>query len=56
MGDVLRNKGKTVTLNDENVLGDTNFNFLTIKKGWNDWKIRGVSNYEFKIDFRFLYD
>ena len=55
-GDALKIKGKTVTLNDENVLGDTNFNFLTVKKGWNDWEVRGVTDYEFKIDFRYLYD
>ena len=58
VGDVLRIHGKHVTLNGVNVLGDTNFNFLTVKTGWNYWDVRGVPNrdYEFKIDFRYLYD
>ena len=58
VGDVLRIHGKHVTLNGKNVLGDTNFNFLTVKTGWNYWDVRGVPNrdYEFKIDFRYLYD
>ena len=58
VGDVIRIHGKHVTLNGANVLGDTNFNFLTVKTGWNYWDVRGVPNryYEFKIDFRYLYD
>ena len=58
VGDVLRIHGDKVTLNGKNVLGDTNFNFLTVKTGWNYWDVRGVPNrdYEFKIDFRYLYD
>ena len=58
VGDVIRIHGKHVTLNGKNVLGDTNFNFLTVKTGWNYWDVRGVPNrdYEFKIDFRYLYD
>ena len=58
VGDVIRIHGDKVTLNGKNVLGDTNFNFLTVKKGWNYWDVRGVPNldYEFKIDFRYLYD
>jgi len=58
VGDVIRIHGKHVTLNGKNVLGDTNFNFLTVKKGWNYWDVRGVPSrdYEFKIDFRYLYD
>ena len=58
VGDVVRIHGKHVTLNGKNVLGDTNFNFLTVKTGWNYWDVRGVPNrdYEFKIDFRYLYD
>lgn len=57
-GDVVRIHGDRVTLNGKNVLGDTNFNFLTVKTGWNYWDVRGVPNrdYEFKIDFRYLYD
>src|SRR5699024_3210660 len=55
-GDVLRIHGRHVTLNGKNVLGDTNFNFLTVKTGWNYWNIRGVSDFDFEIDFRFLYD
>ena len=58
VGDVIRIHGKHVTLNGKNVLGDTNFNFLTVKTGWNYWDVRGVpgNDYEFKIDFRYLYD
>lgn len=58
IGDTLRISGHNVTLNGNNVLADTNFNFLTVKTGWNYWDIRGVPNhnYEFDIDFRFLYD
>ena len=58
VGDVIRIHGDKVTLNGVNVLGDTNFNFLTVKTGWNYWDVRGVPNrdYEFKIDFRYLYD
>ena len=58
VGDVIRIHGKHVTLNGKNVLGDTNFNFLTVKTGWNYWDVRGVPNrdYEFEIDFRYLYD
>ena len=58
VGDVIRIHGKQVTLNGVNVLGDTNFNFLTVKSGWNYWDVRGVpgNNYDFKIDFRYLYD
>lgn len=58
VGDVIRIHGKHVTLNGVNVLGDTNFNFLTVKTGWNYWDVRGVpgNDYEFKIDFRYLYD
>lgn len=58
VGDVLRIHGDKVTLNGVNVLGDTNFNFLTVKTGWNYWDVRGIPNrdYEFKIDFRYLYD
>ena len=58
VGDVVRIHGDKVTLNGKNVLGDTNFNFLTVKTGWNYWDVRGVPNrdYEFKIDFRYLYD
>ena len=57
-GDEIRIHGDKVTLNGRNVLGDTNFNFLTVKTGWNYWDVRGVPNrdYEFKIDFRYLYD
>lgn len=56
-GDVLIIKGDKVTLNGNNVLGETNFEFLTVKKGWNDWDIRGLNGqFDFDIDFRFLYD
>ena len=58
VGDVIRIHADKVTLNGVNVLGDTNFNFLTVKTGWNYWDVRGVpgNDYEFKIDFRYLYD
>ena len=56
LGDVLKIKGDSITLNGVNVLGDTNFNFLTVKTGWNYWEVRGIKNFDFKIDFRFLYD
>ena len=58
VGDVIRIHGDKVTLNGVNALSDTNFNFLTVKTGWNYWDVRGVPNrdYEFKIDFRYLYD
>ena len=55
-GDVLEIKGHQVRLNGNNVLQDTNRNFLTIKKGWNNWDIRGLTDFVFEIDFRFLYD
>lgn len=55
-GDVLEVKGHQVRLNGNNVLQDTNRNFLTIKKGWNNWDIRGLTDFVFEIDFRFLYD
>ena len=58
VGDIIRIHGDKVTLNGKNVLGDTNFNFLNVKKGWNYWDVRGIPSrdYEFKIDFRYLYD
>ena len=55
-GDVLEISGHKVRLNGNNVLQDTNRNFLTIKKGWNDWEVRGITSYDIEIDFRFLYD
>ena len=57
-GDVLKIKGNSVTLNGQNVIADTNYTFLTVKTGWNNWDIRGIPghDFEFKIDFRFLYD
>lgn len=55
-GDVLELKGHQILLNGRNVAGVTNRTFLTVKKGWNEWQIRGITNFEFDIDFRFLYD
>ena len=55
-GDILRIRGSRITLNGNNILSDTNFNFLTVTKGWNEWEIRNLPNFEFSIDFRFLYD
>lgn len=56
IGDRLTLKGHQIRVNNANVLHHTNRNFLTIKKGWNEWEIRGITNFEFEIDFRFLYD
>jgi len=56
-GDVLEIKGHQIKLNGQNVMQDTNRNFLTIKKGWNNWGVRGINKqFVFEIDFRFLYD
>jgi len=55
-GDVLRLKGNDVTLNGKYVLGDTNFTFLEVSEGWNNWEVRYIKSYEFKINIRFLYD
>ena len=49
-------KGHQIRVNNANVLDQTNREFLTIKKGWNNWQIRGISKFEIEIDFRFLYD
>src|SRR5699024_8967841 len=48
-------KGHQIRVNNANVLDQTNREFLTIKKGWNNWEIRGISKFEIEIDFRFLY-
>ena len=49
-------KGHQIRVNNANVLHQTNREFLTIKKGWNNWDIRGLTDFVFEIDFRFLYD
>lgn len=49
-------KGHQIRVNNVNVLDQTNREFLTIKKGWNNWQIRGISKFEIEIDYRFLYD
>ena len=49
-------KGHQIRVNNASVLDQTNREFLTIKKGWNNWQIRGISKFEIEIDFRFLYD
>jgi|SRR5699024_10210347 len=49
-------EGHQIRVNNANVLDQSNFEFLTVKKGWNEWEIRGISQFEFNIDFRFLYD
>lgn len=49
-------KGHQIRVNNANVLHQTNREFLTVKKGWNEWEVRGISNFEIEIDFRFLYD
>lgn len=56
VGGPLTLKGHQIRVNNANVLHQTNRNYLTIKKGWNEWEIRGIKNFEFDIDFRFLYD
>lgn len=55
-GSPLTLKGHQIRVNNANVMHQTNRNFLTIKKGWNEWEIRGITNFVFEIDFRFLYD
>lgn len=55
-GDILIIRGHLILLNGNNVSGDSNRVFLTVKKGWNNWEIIGIKNFEFKINYRFLYD
>lgn len=55
-GDTLKIRGHKVIMNGQNVLQDTNRNFLTIKQGWNNWEVRGITDFEIDIDFKFLYD
>ena len=55
-GDVLVIRGSKIFFNGQNVLQDTNRNFLTVKQGMNTWQTRGPKYYDFSIDFRFLYD
>lgn len=55
-GDVLKLKGNLIELNGNNVLGKTNRGFLTINKGWNHWEIKGLTQFDLDINFRFLYD
>lgn len=55
-GDTLLIKGHQILLNGSNVAGNSNRVFLTVKKGWNDWEVRGLGNFKFSINFRFLYD
>lgn len=55
-GDTLLIKGSDVTLNGINVLGDTNFTFLEVSESWNEWEIRGLTQYKFNIKIKFLYD
>lgn len=55
-GMAVRIKGSKVTLVTTNVLQYTNRNFLTVKKGWNNWEVRGINKFEIEFDFRFLYD
>lgn len=56
VGDQLVIKGSTVELNGNNVLGDTNFTFLEVSEGWNEWEVRGLTQYKFYVRIRFLYD
>lgn len=55
-GDTLIIRGHQILLNENNVAGNSNRVFLTVKKGWNDWEVRGLGNFKFSINFRFLYD
>ena len=55
-GDILTIKGSEIRLNGNNVLGDTNANFLTAKTGFNTWEVRNLRHFKISFDFRFLYD
>lgn len=55
-GDTLIIRGHQILLNGNNVAGNSNRVFLIVGKGWNDWELRGLSNFKFSINFRFLYD
>lgn len=55
-GMALRMSGSKITLAHTNVLHHTNANFLKVNKGWNNWEIRGLNNFEMRFDFRYLYD
>ncbi|AKG74358.1 phage tail domain-containing protein [Salinicoccus halodurans] len=49
-------EGHKVRVNNANVMDQANGEFLTVKNGWNYWEVRGISQFEIKIDFRYLYD
>ncbi|UTH01620.1 phage tail family protein [Macrococcoides canis] len=55
-GDILLIKGSDVTLNGINALGDTNFTFLEVYEGWNNWEVRGLTQYRLYVRIKFLYD
>lgn len=55
-GDILLIKGSDVTLNGINALGDTNFTFLEVSEGWNNWEVRGLTQYKLYVRIKFLYD
>lgn len=55
-GNILLIKGSDVTLNGINVLGDTNFTFLEVSEDWNNWEVRGLTQYRFYVRIKFLYD
>lgn len=55
-GDILLIKGSDVTLNGINTLGDTNFTFLEVSEGWNNWEVRGLTQYRIYVRIKFLYD
>ncbi|TDM35188.1 phage tail domain-containing protein [Macrococcoides canis] len=55
-GDILLIKGSDVTLNGINALGDTNFTFLEVSEGWNNWEVRGPAKFRLYVRIKFLYD
>lgn len=47
--------GAKITMNDLNVLGKTNREFIELKTGWNNFVINGATSAEVGFDFRFYY-
>ncbi|TDM15696.1 phage tail domain-containing protein [Macrococcus bovicus] len=56
VGNQLVIKGSTVTIADKNVLDKTNFTFLEVSDGWNNWEVRGPVKFRFYVRIKFLYD
>jgi phage-related protein len=54
--DVIRLEGVRSTRNSLSVVRDSNKKIITIKNGWNNFKLEGTSgSFEIKFDFRFYY-